>query len=92
MRPVRARAVGVSLGANVVLFVVSLLLLATGDPGPGVAGVFLWLAGLGFVVVNVVVVVALGRQRVGRCMEAALGLLAVASVLSWWLVTMIPKD
>jgi hypothetical protein len=44
------------------------------------------------VVVNVVVVIALGRRRVGRCMEAALGLLAVASVLSWWLLTMIPKD
>jgi hypothetical protein len=43
----------------VVLFVVSLLLLATGDPGPGIFGVFLWLAAIAFAVVNVVVVVAL---------------------------------
>lgn len=83
---------GVCLGVNVAVLVVSLLLLATGDSGPGVAGVSLWLIGVGFVVVNVVVVIALGRRRVGRYMEAALGLLAVVSVLSWWLLTMIPKD
>jgi hypothetical protein len=40
----------------------------------------------------VVVVVALGRRRVGRCMEAAWGLLAVGFVLTIWLVSMIPKD
>ena len=88
----QTRGVRVSLGCNVVLFVVSLLLLATGDPGPGIFGVFLWLAAIAFAVVNVVVVVALGRRRVGRCMEAAWGLLAVGFVLTIWLISMIPKD
>jgi cytochrome c-type biogenesis protein CcmH/NrfF len=53
------------------LFITSLLLLATGDPEPGVIGVFLWLIAVGLAVLNVVVVVALGRRRVGRRFEAA---------------------
>lgn len=82
----------ISIGANVVLFVVSLMLLAPGDPGPGIVGVFLWLLGIAFAVVDVVIVVALGRRRVGRCMEAAWGLLAVGFVITILLVSMIPKD
>jgi hypothetical protein len=52
------------------LFITSLLLLATGDPEPGVIGVFLWLIAVGLAALNVVVAVALGRRRVGRQFEA----------------------
>lgn len=82
----------ISIGANVVLFVLSLALLAHGDSGPGIVGVFLWLVAIAFAVVNVVIVGALGRRRVGRCMEAAWGLLAVGFVITILLVSMIPKD
>ena len=92
---VQTRGVRISLwglGANVALFVVSLLLLLPGDPQVGVFGVFGWLVAMAFAVLNVSIVVALGRRRVGRCMEAAWGLLAVGVVVTVLLASMIPNQ
>jgi hypothetical protein len=77
------------LRANVVLFVASLLALVTDDPQVGVVG---WLLAMAFAVLNILIVVALGRRRVGRCREAAWGLLGIGVVLTALLASMIPNQ
>jgi hypothetical protein len=47
---------------------------------------------MAFAMLNVLTVVALGRRRVGRCREAAWGLLGIGVVLTALLASMIPNQ
>jgi hypothetical protein len=80
------------LRINVAMFVASLLLLLPGDPQIRVFGVFGWLVAMAFAALNVSIVVALGRRRVGRCMEVAWGLFGAGFALTIFFLSMIPKD